>query len=136
MTTWKPSITPDDYLMHHGVKGQKWGVRRYQNYDGTLKSAGKRQYRTDKGYKKRSSTNSSAKKDANKPMSEMTNKELRQQINRMKLEQEYKDLKQKDIKRGREYVMSYVKDYATIAGALATTATIVSTAYKIKHGKF
>ena len=28
-------------LFHHGVKGQKWGVRRYQNYDGTLTKAGK-----------------------------------------------------------------------------------------------
>lgn len=30
-----------DYLMHYGVKGMKWGVRRYQNKDGTLTSAGK-----------------------------------------------------------------------------------------------
>ena len=29
-------------LYHHGVKGMKWGVRRYQNPDGSLTSAGKR----------------------------------------------------------------------------------------------
>lgn len=31
-------------LYHHGVKGQKWGVRRYQNQNGTLTPAGKKRY--------------------------------------------------------------------------------------------
>lgn len=31
-------------LYHHGIKGQKWGVRRFQNPDGTLTAAGKKRY--------------------------------------------------------------------------------------------
>lgn len=34
--------TPSYELYHHGIKGMKWGVRRYQNKDGSLTSAGKR----------------------------------------------------------------------------------------------
>ena len=34
----------EDYLAHHGILGMKWGVRRYQNSDGTLTSAGKKRY--------------------------------------------------------------------------------------------
>lgn len=33
-----------DYLMHHGIKGQKWGVRRFQNKDGSLTQQGKLRY--------------------------------------------------------------------------------------------
>lgn len=33
-----------DFLMHYGIKGQKWGVRRFQNEDGTLTAEGKARY--------------------------------------------------------------------------------------------
>ena len=33
-----------EYLAHHGIKGQKWGVRRYQNPDGSLTQEGKARY--------------------------------------------------------------------------------------------
>ena len=37
-------IADSDFLMHHGIKGQKWGERRFQNEDGTLTPEGKDRY--------------------------------------------------------------------------------------------
>ena len=45
MKTW--SYTRRGELQHHGIKGQKWGVRRFQNKDGSLTPAGRRRYKTE-----------------------------------------------------------------------------------------
>lgn len=37
-------IPHSDYLAHHGIKNQKWGQRRFQNYDGSLTSEGRKRY--------------------------------------------------------------------------------------------
>lgn len=42
MNTW--TCTRHGELYHHGIKGQKWGVRRFQNKDGSLTPAGKKRY--------------------------------------------------------------------------------------------
>jgi hypothetical protein len=60
-------------LFHHGILGQKWGVRRYQNKDGSLTDAGKRRY---SNYSKNDSVFISGKVSYDKPLSEPMKKEV------------------------------------------------------------
>jgi hypothetical protein len=46
-----PTYIYKDELYHHGIKGQRWGIRRYQNYDGSYTQAGlKRYYKAEGEY--------------------------------------------------------------------------------------
>ena len=42
----------DEYLQHYGILGQKWGLRRYQNPDGSLTDAGRKRYAKDEAVRK------------------------------------------------------------------------------------
>ena len=90
----------DNELYHFGVKGMKWGVRRYQNKDGTLTKAGrKKMAKLDKEYSKLTgqkrnteSSNTRSPLTKKKKLSEMTDDEIREQINRITLEKQYTNL--------------------------------------------
>lgn len=46
----------EDYIYHHGVKGMHWGIRRYQNPDGSLTAEGKARYGTQENFEKYQNT--------------------------------------------------------------------------------
>ena len=71
----------NEYLAHHGIKGQKWGVRRYQNEDGTLTDAGKKRYNSDSA--------SSAQRSLNKIESENARLRFKSAKEKIKAEKAY-----------------------------------------------
>jgi hypothetical protein len=59
-----------NYLAHHGIKGQKWGIRRFQNPDGTWTDAGKNRYND-------STSRTVNAKDTTRGMSDATKNKLK-----------------------------------------------------------
>ena len=167
-------------LYHHGIKGQKWGRRRYQNADGTLTEAGKKRYAKDAASKdydqqdddgtyyrtnkkgKRSNLNPDVdryviedtqaakrvidetgqatnklknissrelRKQSKQKMdlSDMTDQEMREQINRAMLERQYTDIFSEPSKstKARERVDRFLEitgDVITVTGSAVAIA--------------
>lgn len=85
-----------DELYHWGIKGMRWGVRRYQKKDGTLTAEGKKRYGDDADEpnvtKKNTSTNAESSSSGKKRLKDMSNDEIKERIDRLKMEKEYKAL--------------------------------------------
>lgn len=96
-----------DYISHFGTKGMKWGIRRYQNKDGSLTPEGRKRYG-------RSEDSEKVKELRKKPVSAMSNQELETVIRRMNLERQYRDLKSSEINSGKKKAKE-VLDYANTA---------------------
>lgn len=85
-------VERDDELYHYGVKGMKWGVRRTAEQLGHIVKKGasaiaqKASESREKGRQRRAYT-----KERSKPISEMTDDELRKRLNRLDMEKKYKD---------------------------------------------
>ena len=119
------------YLEHHGIKGMRWGIRRYQNKDGSLTPAGKRrliQIESERdtllGVKKKSdSTTDSTPVVKKKTAREMSDKELQDKIERYRLESAYIEFEKKlskeyeePVSAGKRFV-KYVGDKIVIPAA-------------------
>lgn len=95
-----------EYLVHHGILGMKWGIRRFQNKDGSLTAAGKkRQEELD---------DEQSNKPAKKSVKDMSDSELKEALTRQRMEREYLDLNRqiselnpKKVSAGKRFI-SYV----------------------------
>lgn len=143
---------PKYELYHYGTKGMKWGVRRFQNKDGTRTPAGLKRYsnRAKDGLKKagdklkeqyaKRKAEKAEEKQRKKPIKKLTNEELQARIDRLRMEKSYKDLLNEvnapAISKGKSFVNGIMEQSAKNIGTQAATYLMGTAVNKLFEKSF
>lgn len=125
-------VERSDQLVHYGIKGMRWGIRRTEaqlaRARGELPSQQKAVNKSGGFFSKKKKTTAKKEepKKTQKKISEMSDEELRVKINRLQLEKQYRDLSPKQVSKGRAF---YEKN---IAPALNETVKNIAKDYTNK----
>jgi len=131
-------------LAHYGIKGQKWGQRRFQEENGTYTAAGRERYRKSSGSSgktggiKKSKTRGADEKDRRqwkaKDASDLSDEELRKRNNRLQAEQNYKNNMtpqwKKDAKQFNKNAVQEAVKNIFIGTAVTALAAVMAKNYK------
>ena len=139
-------VMKPDELQHHGVKGMRWGVRKDRGSSGGTKnkqngssrfSTVKKKYRsTRNAWRNLTGSRKSAalKKYRGKNIDGMSDEDLRNAVNRMNMEKQYRSLTKMDFYRGKRIVDTMYNDQMALERATASgkRARKVAAAYGAK----
>ena len=125
-------------LTHHGIKGQRWGVRRFQTKSGSLTAAGKKRYGKDDDPKTKKAedkskgnastdTHDDYKKVRAKTVRQMSDTELKDAVNRLAMEKRYNELNPPKVSMGKQFINKFVLPNAKYAAEKALKKYIDST---------
>lgn len=115
-------------IYHHGIKGMKWGVRRTE--EELARARGHIEKQSKLG---RSSAKLKRTVEMDDP-SKMTDEELRQKVNRMNLERQYKDLSASQINRGEAITLATLDVAGDVLAVAGSAVAIAVSLQALKRG--